>query len=208
MRKHRVAALVLALFVCAGSAFAGDTPRGRYAEGEALVLLESAAAGRGPAAFEPALSASANSVASSVGALVARTYGALADDDGRELRVGTEEARTEYQGGEHLHRRLGGTDQGLGEAPLRRRHQGALGRRSSGRDRGGERLSGHRQPRRPRLRTPTIRKPTTRGSCRILRVSASPTRLPWPRSHRTERAPTSPTTARTTSTLLLPVRPS
>lgn len=83
MRKHRVAALVLALFVCAGSAFAGDAPRGRYVEGEALVLLESAGAGRGSAAFEPALSASANSVASSVEAHVARTYGALADDDGR-----------------------------------------------------------------------------------------------------------------------------
>lgn len=34
-------------------------------------------------AFESALAVSANSVASSVGALVARTYGALADEDGR-----------------------------------------------------------------------------------------------------------------------------
>lgn len=85
MRKHRVAALVLALFVCAGSAFAENAARGEYVEGEALVLLENAAAGagRGSMAFESAVAASANSVASSVGALVARTYGALADEDGR-----------------------------------------------------------------------------------------------------------------------------
>lgn len=98
MKKRLIATLLSTLLFCAGTALAdtplksvysfnGDPILGEYVEGDVLVLLEapSKTGAADSATFEAALSTSAHAVASSIGARVVQTYGAIAAASGKSI---------------------------------------------------------------------------------------------------------------------------
>ena len=101
------------LFAAAG--FAGAGTRMEYVEGEALVVIESPGniAAMDGASIEARLSASAESVASIVGAKAVRTYGALAAASGKNIVF----LRAEGKNTKELHDALGKATGDLGAAP-------------------------------------------------------------------------------------------
>lgn len=98
MKKRFLFSLVLGLLFWAGPIFA-DTPLrssytfseapilGNYVEGDVLVVLEApvSASTAGEAAFKEALSSSAKTVASTIGAQVAETYSEIAAASGKNI---------------------------------------------------------------------------------------------------------------------------
>ncbi len=116
MRFRIFLGTVFALLLLAGAAFAVEpAPAGEYIEGEALVILEgpTGLSAAGAAAFEASLTASANSVAASVGAQAIRTYGAIATASGKNIV----HLRAEGKSTEELLAELGKNTTVLGASP-------------------------------------------------------------------------------------------